>query len=114
MVANHFLRYLPAFGKRWLVARLTAMAHFLYTIALMVGLTMLLPCAAAQAVPTTRALAWNRDPREIKTYHRAQSAGAQSALGKKPAEATVYRPTLWHLADRIGTRCAPSLSPAGR
>src|ERR1700746_2811816 len=27
------------------------------------------------------ALAWNRDPREIKTHHRAQSAGAQSALG---------------------------------
>ena len=31
------------------------------------------------------ALAWNRDPREIKTHRRAQSAGAQSALGKKPA-----------------------------
>src|SRR5262245_23498784 len=29
------------------------------------------------------ALAWNRDPREIRTHHRAQSAGAQSALGKK-------------------------------
>jgi len=28
------------------------------------------------------ALAWNRDPREIRTHHRAQSAGAQSALGK--------------------------------
>src|SRR5947199_1862605 len=25
------------------------------------------------------ALAWNRDPREIRTHHRAQSAGAQSA-----------------------------------
>jgi DNA polymerase-4 len=32
------------------------------------------------------ALAWNRDPREIKTRRRAQSAGAQSALGRKPAE----------------------------
>ena len=32
------------------------------------------------------ALAWNRDPREIRTHHRAQSAGAQSALGRKPAE----------------------------
>ncbi len=50
------------------------------------------------------ALAWNRDPREIRTHHRAQSAGAQSALGRKPAEESVYRPTLWHLADRIGTR----------
>jgi DNA polymerase-4 len=50
------------------------------------------------------ALAWNRDPREIRTHHRAQSAGAQSALGRKPAEEWVYRPTLWHLADRIGTR----------
>jgi DNA polymerase IV len=50
------------------------------------------------------ALAWNRDPREIRTHRRAQSAGAQSALGRKPAEESVYRPTLWHLADRIGTR----------
>jgi DNA polymerase-4 len=50
------------------------------------------------------ALAWNRDPREIRTHHRAQSAGAQSALGRKPAAESVYRPTLWHLADSIGTR----------
>src|ERR671914_1605439 len=35
------------------------------------------------------ALAWNRDPREIRTHHRAQSAGAQSALGRKPAIARV-------------------------
>src|SRR5215211_1620379 len=47
------------------------------------------------------ALAWNRDPREIRTHHRAQSAGAQSALGRKPAVARVYRPALAHLADRI-------------
>src|SRR5271169_1711840 len=40
------------------------------------------------------ALAWNRDPREIRTRHRAQSAGAQSALGKKPAEERIFRPTL--------------------
>ena len=38
------------------------------------------------------ALAWNRDPREIKTHRRAQSAGAQSALGRKPAEERVFRP----------------------
>ena len=50
------------------------------------------------------ALAWNRDPREIKTHRRARSAGAQSAIGKKPAEERVFRPTLLHLADRIGTR----------
>ncbi|HLW92032.1 MAG TPA: DNA polymerase IV [Roseiarcus sp.] len=50
------------------------------------------------------ALSWNRDPREIKTHRRAQSAGAQSALGKKPAEEKVFKPTLLHLADRIATR----------
>ena len=50
------------------------------------------------------ALAWNRDPREIKTHRRSQSAGAQSALGKKPAEERVFRPTLLRLADRITTR----------
>jgi DNA polymerase IV len=57
------------------------------------------------------ALAWNRDPREVKTYRRARSAGAQSALGKKPAEQSVFVPTLWHLADRISARLrAKSLS----
>ena len=50
------------------------------------------------------ALAWNRDPREIKTHRRSQSAGAQSALGKKPAAERVFRPALRHLADRIGSR----------
>ena len=50
------------------------------------------------------ALAWNRDPREIRTHRRAASAGAQSAIGRKPAEQDVFRPTLLHLADRIGTR----------
>ena len=50
------------------------------------------------------ALAWNRDPREIRTRRRAHSAGAQSALGKKPAAERVFRPTLRHLADRIGGR----------
>jgi DNA polymerase IV len=32
------------------------------------------------------ALASNRDPREIRTHRRVQSAGAQSALGKQPAD----------------------------
>src|SRR6266567_2227809 len=31
------------------------------------------------------ALAWNRDPRQIQTRRRAHSAGAQSALGRRPA-----------------------------
>jgi DNA polymerase-4 len=59
------------------------------------------------------ALAWNRDPREIRTQHRARSAGAQSALGRKPAVERVFRPTLAHLADRIGTRLRAK-SLAGR
>src|ERR1700720_777653 len=57
------------------------------------------------------ALAWNRDPREIKTHHRAQSAGAQSALGKKPAEEQVFRPTLRHLADRVAGRLRTKSRP---
>jgi len=57
------------------------------------------------------ALAWNRDPREIKTHRRAQSAGAQSALGKKPAEEQVFRPTLRHLADRVATRLRAKSRP---
>jgi DNA polymerase IV len=50
------------------------------------------------------ALAWNRDPRQIRTHRRAQSAGAQSALGRQPAAEPVFQPTLRHLADRIGSR----------
>ena len=57
------------------------------------------------------ALAWNRDPREIRTHHRAQSAGAQSALGKKPVEERVFRPTLRHLADRVATRLRAKSRP---
>ena len=49
-------------------------------------------------------LAWNRDPREIITHQRARSAGAQSALGRKPFTEATWRPTLIHLADRIATR----------
>jgi len=50
------------------------------------------------------ALAWNRDPRQIRAHRRAQSAGAQSALGKRLAHEGVFRPALYHLADRIATR----------
>ena len=57
------------------------------------------------------ALAWNRDPREIKTHRRAQSAGAQSALGKQPCDERVFRPTLRHLADRIATRLRAKSRP---
>jgi DNA polymerase IV len=57
------------------------------------------------------ALAWNRDPRQIRTGHRAQSAGAQSALGKKPAEEQVLRPTLRHLADRVASRLRAKSRP---
>ena len=57
------------------------------------------------------ALAWNRDPREIKTHRRAHSAGAQSAIGKKPAEERVFRPTLRHLADRVGSRLRAKSRP---
>jgi DNA polymerase-4 len=57
------------------------------------------------------ALAWNRDPREIKTHRRARSAGAQSAIGRKPAEEQVFRPTLLHLADRIGSRLRAKSRP---
>jgi DNA polymerase IV len=57
------------------------------------------------------ALAWNRDPRDIKVHRRARSAGAQSALGKKPATQDVFRPTLLHLADRIATRLRAKSRP---
>jgi DNA polymerase-4 len=57
------------------------------------------------------ALAWNRDPRQIRTHHRAQWAGAQSALGKKLAEEQVVRPTLRHLADRVATRLRSKSRP---
>jgi DNA polymerase-4 len=59
------------------------------------------------------ALAWNRDPRQIQTRRRAHSAGAQSALGRQPATERVIKPTLHHLADRIGARLRAK-SIAGR
>jgi DNA polymerase IV len=50
------------------------------------------------------ALAWNRDSRQVKSRGRARSAGAQSAIGRKPADEQVFRPVLLHLADRIASR----------
>src|SRR5262245_32495429 len=57
------------------------------------------------------ALAWNRDPREIRTQHRSRSAGAQSAIGRRPAVKPVFRSTLRHLADRIGSRLRAKSRP---
>jgi DNA polymerase-4 len=57
------------------------------------------------------ALAWNRDPRRIRTRHRARSAGAQSALGRKPATDRIIKPALLHLADRIATRLRAKSRP---
>jgi DNA polymerase IV len=48
---------------------------------------------------------------EIKTDRRAGSVGAQSAIGRKPAEERIFRPTLLHLADRIGTRLRAKSRP---
>jgi DNA polymerase IV len=51
--------------------------------------------------------------RKIETRRRARSAGAQSALGRRPAIERVFKPTLHHLADRIGARLRAK-SLAGR
>jgi len=72
------------------------------------SLQQLLGSAAGEKLA---ALAWNRDPREIKPHRQARSAGAQSAIGGKPAEERVFRPTLLHLADRIGTRLRAKSRP---
>jgi DNA polymerase-4 len=57
------------------------------------------------------ALAWNRDPRKIQTRQRAHSAGAQSALGRRPAVEHVFRPVLLHLAERIAGRLRAKARP---
>ncbi|MHA1564124.1 MAG: DNA polymerase IV [Alphaproteobacteria bacterium] len=59
------------------------------------------------------ALARNKDPRVVVNRRRARSVGAQSALGKKPALANIYGPTLRHLADRVASRLRAK-SRAGR
>ena len=61
-------------------------------------------CSGRAASEKLHALAFNRDPRAIETDRRARSAGAQSALGQKPPTPQIVRPTLRHLADRIGSR----------
>ncbi|KAB2848622.1 MAG: DNA polymerase IV [Hyphomicrobiaceae bacterium] len=57
------------------------------------------------------ALAWNRDQRQIRTQRRTHSAGAQSALGRRPADEHLCFPTLLHLADRIGSRLRKKSRP---
>jgi DNA polymerase-4 len=56
-------------------------------------------------------LAWNRDPRKLETHRRAHSAGAQSALGTRPAQAHVFGPVLLHLADRVASRLRSKSRP---
>ena len=58
------------------------------------------------------ALAWNCDPRAIQSHRRAHSAGAQSALGRKPSIESVFRPVLQHLAERIASRLRAKDRPA--
>jgi DNA polymerase IV len=92
-------------------ARLTRIGiHTIGQLAKMPGgsLERLLGHAAAGKLT---ALAWNRDARVIRTSRRAQSAGAQSALGKKPAEERVFRPALRHLADRVASRLRAKSRP---
>ncbi len=72
------------------------------------ALERLLGHAAGQKLA---ALAWNRDPRKLQTHRRAVSAGAQSALGRRPAEPRVFVPTLLHLADRVASRLRAKARP---
>src|ERR1700683_301842 len=46
------------------------------------------------ATETLTAVAAHQDPREIRTRHEAHSAGAQSALGRKPSDERAFRPPL--------------------
>jgi DNA polymerase IV len=69
------------------------------------------PLIGPAASEKLTALAWNRDPRQIRTKRRARSAGAQSALGCKPAAQRVVVPTLRHLADRVASRLRAKSRP---
>ena len=69
------------------------------------------PLLGPAASEKLTALAWNRDPRQIRTQRRARSAGAQSALGRKPAAERVIVPTLRHLADRVASRLRAKSRP---
>ncbi|MER9395588.1 MULTISPECIES: DNA polymerase IV [unclassified Mesorhizobium] len=54
-------------------------------------------------------LAWNRDPRKLETHRPSHSAGAQSALGRRPAR--IFGPVLLHLADRVASRLRAKSRP---
>jgi DNA polymerase IV len=69
------------------------------------------PLLGPAASEKLAALAWNRDPRQINTRRSARSAGAQSALGRKPAQERIFIPTLRHLADRVGSRLRAKSRP---
>ena len=69
------------------------------------------PLIGPAASEKLTALAWNRDPRQIRTQRRARSAGAQSALGRKPAAERVVVPTLRNLADRVASRLRAKSRP---
>jgi DNA polymerase IV len=69
------------------------------------------PLLGPAASEKLTALAWNRDPRQIRTRHRVRSAGAQSALGRKPADERTIVPTLRHLADRVASRLRAKSRP---
>lgn len=105
---HEFLRNLPV-GLMWGVGPVTeAKLHGqgILTIGQLAAspgrsLQHLLGAAAGEKLS---ALASDRDPRRIETRRRARSAGAQSALGRKPATEQVTKPVLWHLADRVASR----------
>ncbi len=65
------------------------------------AITRLLGRAAGERLAS---LSWNRDPRAIRTRSKVHSAGAQSALGRRPIADPIIRSTLRHLADRVGSR----------
>ena len=70
-------------------------------------------CSGRAAGEKLAALAWNRDPREIETHRRAQSAGAQSALGRKPARRSASSARRCAISPTASARgCAPSRGPA--
>ena len=59
-------------------------------------------------------LASNRDPRKIVTDRRARSAGAQSALGRQPAEERIFRPACGTWRTGSARDCATRGWPGAR
>jgi DNA polymerase IV len=65
----------------------------------------------AAASEKLTALACNHDPRHVASGRRARSAGAQWALGRKPAQERIFIPALRHLADRVASRLRAKSRP---